>query len=153
MLNEAKFEEGSSARSFEMSQSRINCFAECTEDRQWIHVDPVRAATESPTGGTIAHGYLTLSLLAEAHEAAGVFPSNATRILNYGLDKVRFLAPVPVGAKLSFQIDLLAEEARKESLLLRTRATGFVEGVQKPVILAEALYLVEATNEAKVMKQ
>ena len=144
--------EGPFARIFHMTQDRINGFADCTEDQQWIHTDPARAAEESPTGGTIAHGYLTLALLAAAHEAAGVFPERAQRILNYGLDKVRFLAPVPSGAELRFQIELLSEEPRKGNLLLRTRATGFVIGSEQPVILAESLYLADTKVELEAVE-
>ncbi len=83
-----------------VDQKRIDEFADCTGDRQWIHVDVERARRESPYGGTIAHGYLTLSLAASLTIEAGVIPSDAGAALNYGLDKVRFIAPVRAGARV-----------------------------------------------------
>jgi acyl dehydratase len=77
-----------------VDQDRINQFAACTGDRQWIHVDVARATRESPFGGPIAHGYLTLSLVAATVMELGVIPEDAATGLNYGLDKVRFIAPV-----------------------------------------------------------
>ena len=81
-----------------VDQDRIDRFAACTGDDQWIHVDVERARRESPFGGTIAHGYLTLSLLATTLREMGVIPPDAASGLNYGLDKVRFIAPVVAGA-------------------------------------------------------
>src|SRR5690349_15976342 len=78
----------------EVDQARIDAFAQCTGDHQWIHVDVDRASRESPFGGTIAHGYLTLSLLAGQLIDMGVFPADASATVNYGLEKMRFLAPV-----------------------------------------------------------
>src|SRR5688500_2007069 len=83
-----------------IEQARIDRFAECTDDRQWIHVDQERAARESPTGSTIAHGYLTLALLARFSFELGLFPAGAGRVLNSGLDRVRFMAPVRAGARI-----------------------------------------------------
>ena len=83
-----------------VDQTRIDQFATCTGDRQWIHIDAERCAQESPFGGPIAHGYLTLSLLAAMLMEIGVIPPDASTGLNYGLDKVRFLAPVKVGARV-----------------------------------------------------
>src|SRR5262245_47566340 len=82
-----------------VDQDQIDQFADCTGDRQWIHVDVERARRESPFGGPIAHGYLSLSLLAATVIEIGVIPPDAVSGLNYGLDKVRFLAPVRVGAR------------------------------------------------------
>ncbi|MBY6163495.1 MaoC family dehydratase N-terminal domain-containing protein [Mameliella alba] len=131
------------ARRFPVSQARIDQFAECTEDHQWIHVDPSRARNESPTRGTIAHGYLTLSFLVAAHQAAGIFPQEAAQVLNYGLDKVRFLAPVPSGAELSFDIEVLDIDAKSTGLLLRTRSTICLAEDGTTVAVAEALFLVQ----------
>jgi acyl dehydratase len=83
----------------EITQSRIDQFAEATDDRQWIHVDPARAALESPFGATIAHGFLTLSLVSTLTRRAMQF-SNIRMAVNYGVDRVRFIAPVPAGSRI-----------------------------------------------------
>ena len=84
-----------------VDQPRINAFAECTGDKQWIHVDVERAKKESPFGGPVAHGYLTLSLLAEMSNEIGIVPKDdVVAAFNYGLDKVRFIAPVKAGARV-----------------------------------------------------
>jgi acyl dehydratase len=90
-----------------VDQARIDAFAKCTGDKQWIHVDLERAARESPFGGTIAHGYLTLSLLASLAMEVGLIPADASAGLNYGLDKVRFITPVRAGARVRSRIVLL----------------------------------------------
>jgi acyl dehydratase len=89
-----------------IDQDRINEFARSTGDHQWIHVDVERAKKESPFGGPVAHGYLTLSLLADASMNIGAVPKDAVAAFNYGLDKVRFLAPVKAGARLRTHITL-----------------------------------------------
>jgi len=83
-----------------VDQERINEFADCTGDHQWIHVDVERAQRESPLGSTITHGYLTLSLLAAMQMELGIVPEGVTQALNYGLDRVRFMAPVKAGARI-----------------------------------------------------
>src|ERR1700692_3435390 len=90
-----------------IDQARIDAFAQCTGDNQWIHVDVERAARESPFGGTIAHGYLTLSLLASPAMEVGLIPADASAGLNYGLDKVRFITPVRAGARVRSRIVLI----------------------------------------------
>jgi acyl dehydratase len=90
-----------------IDQARIDAFAQCTSDNQWIHVDVEGAARESPFGGTIAHGYLTLSLLASLAMEVGLIPTDASGGLNYGLDKVRFITPVRAGARVRSRIVLL----------------------------------------------
>ena len=80
----------------EVTQERINAFADCTEDHQFIHIDEEKAA-QTPLGGTIAHGFLTLSLMSKMVEGNGVIPENVVMGINYGFDKVRFLAPVRAG--------------------------------------------------------
>ncbi len=95
-----------------VDQRRIDEFADCTGDRQWIHVDVERAERESPYGGTIAHGYLTLSLAASLSIEAGVIPPDAAAALNYGLDKVRFVAPVKAGSRVRNRVVLLAAEPK-----------------------------------------
>ena len=83
-----------------LDQDRIDAFATCTGDRQWIHVDVERAKRDGPFGGPIAHGYLTLSLVAAMIMELGVVPPDAATGLNYGLDKVRFITPVRVGSRV-----------------------------------------------------
>src|SRR5262249_37402547 len=95
-----------------VDQDRIDAFAASTGDRQWIHVDVARDTRESPFGGPIAHGYLTLSLLAAMVMELGVIPPDAATGLNYGLDKVRFIAPVKAGARVRTRATLLAAEAQ-----------------------------------------
>src|SRR5262245_16561760 len=84
---------------FEVAQDRINAFAETTEDRQWIHTDPARAARESPYKETIAHGFLTLSLLSELMKRA-ISVQGVRLGINYGLNRVRFISPVPAGSRI-----------------------------------------------------
>jgi acyl dehydratase len=91
-----------------LDQDRVDAFAACTGDRQWIHVDVERAQRESPFGGPIAHGYLTLSLVAAMIVELGVIPPDATTGLNYGLDKVRFITPVKAGSRVRARAKLRA---------------------------------------------
>src|SRR6476620_918533 len=93
-----------------VDQDRIDAFAACTGDRQWIHVDVARATRESPFGGPIAHGYLTLSLVAATVMELGVIPEDAATGLNYGLDKVRFIAPVRAGARVRTRVSMISAE-------------------------------------------
>ncbi len=126
-----------------IDQPRIDHFAECTEDRQWIHVDVERARRESPFKGPIAHGYLTLSLVGSLSQEVGVVPSDAAAGFNYGLDKVRFLAPVPAGARVRLRVVLDGVEGKSGGqLLVKTRNTIEIEGSEKPALIAEALALV-----------
>ena len=83
-----------------VDQQRINEFADCTSDHQWIHIDIERAKRESPPGSTIAHGYLTLSLLATMQMGLNLVPEGVSHVLNYGLDRVRFIASVKSGARI-----------------------------------------------------
>ena len=124
-------------------QDSINAFAECTGDHQWIHVDVDRANRDSPFGGTIAHGYLTLSMLAPLQEEIGVIPDGTRQAINFGLDKLRFLTPVKAGARIRMRVTLLSVEDRgKGRLLLRTANTFDIEGAEKPALTAESLALV-----------
>jgi acyl dehydratase len=125
-----------------VDQDRIDQFANCTGDRQWIHVDPERARRESPFGGPIAHGYLTLSLVAAMVMELGVIPPDAATGLNYGLDKVRFIAPVKAGARVRTRAKLLAAELQSGGrVLLRLECTLEIEGEAKPALVAELLCL------------
>src|SRR5437899_9377758 len=125
-----------------IDQHRIDEFADCTGDRQWIHVDVERARKESPYGGTIAHGYLTLSLAASLAIEAGVIPPDAAAALNYGLDKVRFIAPVKAGARVRNRVVLLAAEGKPQGRVLITlQNTIEIDGETKPALIAESLAL------------
>lgn len=126
-----------------IDQDRINAFAQCTEDHQWIHVDVERAAKESPFGGTIAHGYLTLSMLAPMQLEIGIIPEDAGQAINFGMDKLRFLSPVKAGARVRMRVKLASVEDRgKGRVLLRTENTMEIEGSDKPAFTAESLALV-----------
>ncbi len=123
----------------EVTQEQVNLFADATGDHQWIHVDPERARAESPFGGPIAHGYLTLSLapvlLAEVYSVSGV-----SMALNYGLNKVRFPSPVPVGSKVRLGATLQSIEEIPGGAQVVTAMTFEVEGQEKPSCVAEAVY-------------
>jgi acyl dehydratase len=126
-----------------IDQSRIDQFAECTGDHQWIHVDVERAQRESPFGGPVAHGYLTLSLLAPTALEVFIRPAGITQAFNYGLDRVRFISPVKVGARVRNRIKLLsAEEKGGSRVLLSTDNTIEIEGEDKPALTAVALAMI-----------
>jgi acyl dehydratase len=124
-----------------IDQERINAFADSTNDHQWIHVDAERAQRESIYGTTIAHGFLTLSLLADLHFSAGVIPAGASQAINYGLDKVRFLSPVKVGKRIRNHIVLIGVEEKGNGIILKTQNTVEIEGESKPAMIAEALFM------------
>lgn len=134
----------------EITQGMVNEFANCTGDDQWIHVDVERARRESPFGGPVAHGYLTLSMLSALAMEIGIVPQGTAAALNYGLDKVRFLAPVPVGGKVRLHSKLLSFE-RKENgqYLMKTENTMEIEGADKPALLAESLAMLVPGPQAK----
>ena len=133
-----------------VDQERINEFADCTGDRQWIHVDVDRARRESPFGGPVAHGYLTLSLIGPLSLDVGVVPSDAAAGFNYGLDKVRFLAPVPAGGRVRLRIVLdNVEEKNDGQLLVKTRNTIEIENSDKPALIADALALLVPRRTAR----
>lgn len=126
-----------------VDQGMINSFADITGDNQWIHVDIERAKAQSPFGGPIAHGFLTLSLLASTVIESGAIPADAAGAINYGLDKVRFIAPVPAGAQVTARFKLIdVEDKGPKGKLLRLESTLNVEGSEKPAILGELLALV-----------
>jgi len=125
-----------------INQERINDFADFTGDHQWIHVNVERAKRESLFGTTIAHGYLTLSLAAALSMELGIIPAGVSQALNYGLDKVRFLAPVKSGSRVRDRVVLLAAEPQgKGRILLKFRNTIEIEGEAKPALIADALSL------------
>jgi acyl dehydratase len=123
----------------EVPQSRIDAFADAIEDHQWIHVDPERAAA-GPFGTTIAHGYLTLSLLTVASYEVLPRDPEARMGINYGLNRVRFPAPVPVGSRLRTTFEVLAVEEIEGGNQRTMKATVEREGGDKPVCVAEVVF-------------
>ena len=121
-----------------VDQNRIDEFAEATADYQWIHVDTERAAKEMPNGTTIAHGYLTLSLI-PALTAKFVEFENLARVVNFGANKVRFYTPVPAGARVRARAKGLQARQRAGALLLTSEVRIEVEGEKKPACVAEIL--------------
>lgn len=125
-----------------VGQARIDAFADCTDDHQYIHIDPVRAAAESPYRTTIAHGFLSLSLLA-AHRPAD-FPRlrDLGLTINYGMDRLRFLAPVRAGAKVRLLTRVLDVTSKGPGrMLLKQEKIMEIEGEPKPAYIAEQLTL------------
>jgi len=124
-----------------IDQARIDQFADATEDRQFIHVDPA-AAEQTPFGATIAHGFLTLSLLSRMGAEAMLVPEGLKMAVNYGLDRVRFLAPVRSGARVRgrFTLDSFEEKAPGQWLMRHT-VTVEIEGEDKPALTAQWLGL------------
>lgn len=127
------------SRWFEVDQARIDAFADCTEDHQFIHVDPP-AAERTPFGGTIAHGFLTLSL-ASAMSYDAVAPLQGAHMgVNYGFDKLRFLSPVRAGSRIRGRFTLLEALDKGEGRwLLKHQLTVEIEGSDKPALIAEWL--------------
>ena len=125
-----------------VDQPRIDAFADTTEDRQFIHVDPALAA-QTPFGGTIAHGFLTLSLLSRMAADVMLVPDTTKMAVNYGLDRVRFIAPVPSGARVRgrFTLDALKTKAAGQ-LLARHTVTVDIEHQDKPALTAQWLGLI-----------
>ncbi|WP_029113585.1 MaoC family dehydratase [Mycobacterium sp. URHB0044] len=121
----------------EITQDRVNLFADATDDHQWIHVDPEKAAN-GPFGGTIAHGLLTLSLLPHfSHQLYRV--DNIAMAINYGYNKVRFITPVKVGAKVRARGELTAVNQLNGSVQATTTITVEIEGSEKPAAVAESI--------------
>ena len=125
-------------RWFDITQDRVDAFADCTEDWYFIHTDPARAARETPWEGTIAHGFLTASLLSAM--AYDVLPriEGAVRGVNYGFDRLRFVAPVPVGSKVRGRFTLASARTEKPGeVTLTYSVTVEIEGADKPALAAE----------------
>jgi acyl dehydratase len=125
----------------EMTQQRIDEFADSTEDRQFIHIDP-EAAARTPFGTTIAHGFLSLSMLSPMAAEVMLIPDSTKMAVNYGLDRVRFIAPVKSGKRIRgrFRLDSVEEKAPGQ-LLFRHTVTVEIEGEEKPALTAEWLGL------------
>jgi acyl dehydratase len=125
-----------------VDQERIDQFAECTGDHQWIHTDAERAKRESPFRVPIAHGYLTLSLVASLGQTIGVIPENTQAAFNHGLDMVRFIAPVRAGARVRLRLTLMSvEDVGPGQYLMKASNTIEIEGEDRPALIAETLVM------------
>jgi acyl dehydratase len=123
-----------------VDQEMINQFAECTRDRQWIHIDVERAKRESPFKAPVAHGYLTLSLIAAMSYELGALPAGTAAAFNYGLDKVRFLAPVRVGSRVRLRSTLISfDDKGGGQYLMKSNNVIEIDGEDKPALIAETL--------------
>ncbi len=123
-----------------ISQQRISEFADCTGDHQWIHVDSERARRESPYNSTIAHGFFTLAIVGPTSLEVWIKPAGIATAINYGLDRVRFIAPVPVDARIRNRIKLLAIEPKANGrALLTTENIIEIEHYEKPAVIANVL--------------
>jgi acyl dehydratase len=123
-----------------IDQNQIDQFAEATHDHQWIHVDPDMAA-QGPFGTTVAHGYLSLSML--PYFVSQVLNVSDVRMgINYGTEKIRFTAPVPVGSQVRLKARLLSSERRGEGVLYRLGVEIEIKDAEKPALVGEVLYLV-----------
>lgn len=126
----------------EVTQDRINQFADCTEDFQFIHLDEERAAA-TPFGGTIAHGFLTLSLLVKMCEENAIAPEGVVMGINYGFDKIRFLAPVRAGKRVRARSQIVSIEAKDGGRFVTKQAVSVeIEGEETPALVAEWLGMV-----------
>jgi len=123
----------------DISQQRVDRFADATLDHQWIHVDPERAKAESPFGGTIAHGYLTLSLLPFLLEQI-VEVRGVRMTINYGLNRLRYPSPVPVGSRVRLGMRMAGVEEIRGGVQCQLDCTVEVEGGDKPALVAEVLF-------------
>ncbi len=127
-----------------LDQDRINSFADCTEDHQFIHVDE-EAAAQTPFGGTIAHGLLTLSSLVKLCEDSCLYPENIVMGINYGFNKVRFLAPVRAGKRVRAHVEIQNVEPKDEKRYVVTLAiTVEIEDEEKPALVAEWMNMMVA---------
>jgi acyl dehydratase len=133
-----------------VDQTMIDAFAETTRDRQWIHIDVERAKRESPFKAPVAHGYLTLSLIAPMSYEIGAVPKGTVAAFNYGLDKVRFLTPVRAGSKVRMRSTLVSfEEKGPGQYLMKSSNVVEIEGEDKPALIAETLAMLVAGPPAK----
>lgn len=124
-----------------VDQERVNQFADCTGDHQFIHLDEEKAK-QTPFGGTIAHGFLSLSLIPALSDGLAIRPDNLKMAVNYGLDSVRFIQPVRVGSRVRMQLTVIdVTEKNPGQWLMKSRATLEIEGEEKPAYIAETLAL------------
>lgn len=125
-----------------IDQDRINAFAAFTLDDQWVHTDPERAAAESSFGTTIAHGYLLLTLIPYLRRDISLIPLSTKQVTNYGIDYLRFLAPVRVGERIRLRIELGDVQLRSATeALIKSRNTIEIDQRQKPALIADILTL------------
>jgi acyl dehydratase len=122
----------------EITQDRVNDFADATDDHQWIHVDAARAAT-GPFGGTIAHGFLTLALTVTLSSQVELEVGSPKMAINYGLEKVRFPAPVPVGSRVRARVGLVSVSDVQGGIQVNRQVTIEVHGGEKPAMVAETV--------------
>ncbi len=128
---------------FTIDQNRINDFGSCTDDHQWIHVDPERCLTESPYKTTIAHGFLSLSLLSPIHLNASYMPMGTKQVINYGLDAIRFISPVKCGDRVRGHIKLIEVKPRgRTRYFIKTLNTIEIENEKKSALTAELITLI-----------
>ena len=133
-----------------VDQARIDQFADCTGDHQWIHVDVERAKRESPYRTPVAHGYLSLSLIGSLSQQVGVVPSDAAAGFNYGIDKARFLAPVAAGARVRLRVTVDGvDEKSNGQIVLKTKSVLEIENSDKPALIAETLALLIPAKPTK----
>lgn len=127
---------------FEIDQKRVNAFADVTEDHQFIHVNRLKAKL-TPFGGTIAHGFLTLSMLTYLTSDCALYPENVKMGINYGFDKVRFLQPVRVGRRIRARVTPMSVTERNPGqYLMKSEVTVEIDGEEKPALVAEWLALI-----------
>ncbi len=140
-LNGAASEEfGEFGPPVEVTQDMINTFADVTGDHQWIHVD-IEKANAGPFGGPIAHGFLTLSMLPSLRTADGFKITGISGAVNYGADKLRFMAPVPAGASVQARTRLVSAEAKGAGTLVKTETAVHVVDAEKPSLIYQGLVL------------
>ncbi|MFU0503343.1 MaoC family dehydratase [Pseudaminobacter sp. NGMCC 1.201702] len=133
-----------------VGQDRIDSFADCTGDHQWIHVDPTRARRESPFRTTIAHGYLTLSIIGALGQEIGALPENTQAAFNYGLDSVRFVSPVRAGARIRLRVTMMWMEDRGPGqYLMKASNVVEIEGEERPALVAETLVMLYERRKKK----
>ena len=121
----------------DVTQERIDAFADATDDRQWIHTDSLRARRDSPYRATVAHGFLTLSLLSNFWRQAVIMPARSTMTINYGLNRVRFPAPVPAGSRIRARFGLQSAEDFEGGVQMTWKVDVEVENTAKPCLVAE----------------
>jgi acyl dehydratase len=124
----------------EITQDQVNTFADATHDHQWIHIDVERAKKESPFGGPIAHGYLTLSMFPYLISKAFKLNQKFKMGVNYGINKLRFMSPVPAGGKIRARMELINVSEVKGGYQVEGKVTVDIEGQDKPACVAEPVY-------------